>query len=100
MHDDFDPLVQPLGIVGPNLDLCRRAHGEAPAAFAQLVEKALRLGRSPAAFLVRMVKDGDHLKLAATAAAPRIAPPVAPDYSLLEKLIAQEARGSNVYRLP
>jgi len=98
MHEDFDELVRPVGIVGPNRDICRRAHAEAPEAFAQLVAKALTIGRTPAAFLVHMVNEGDHLNVAA--ATSRTPPSVAPDHSLLERRLAEEARGSNVYHLP
>lgn len=87
----FDELVQPLGIVGPNRDICRAAYLEAPAEFAELVGAALVRGRSPAALLVRMVKAGDHRKLSARSAPTRetLAPG---EPSLLERRLAEEGR--------
>ena len=87
--DAFDELVKPLGLVGPNRDICRDAYVEAPDEFAALVDAALLRGRLPAALLVRMVKAGDHRKHAARSASPVQPRTVGP--SLLERRIAEEA---------
>jgi hypothetical protein len=88
IDDAFADLVKPIGLVGPNRDVCLDAYREAPEAFAGLVDAALLRGRSPAALLVRMVKCGDHRKLAASATAPPV-PETGP--SLLEQRMAEHA---------
>lgn len=87
---DFDALVRPVGLVGPNRDVCRAAYLEAPSEFAALVDDALRRGNVPAALLVRRVKDGDHRRLAARSA-PRRETLAPGEPSLLERRLAEEA---------
>lgn len=89
---DFDELVRPVGLVGPNREVCRAAYLEAPIEFAALVDDALQRGHVPAALLVRRVKDGDHRKLAARSLPKQ--PTLAPsEPSLLERRLAEEGRG-------
>jgi hypothetical protein len=56
----FDELVEPLGLKGPNRELCQAAFDECPDGFAACVDDAVARGRVPAALLVTLVRDGDH----------------------------------------
>ena len=58
--NDFDKLVEPLGLRGPNRDICRQAFEENPDGFRRCVVDATARGRDPARLLVRMARDGDH----------------------------------------
>ena len=59
--DEFAGLVDPLGLKGPNRDLCREAFEANPGGFRRVVDDAVERGRNPASFLVHLVRSGDHL---------------------------------------